>query len=128
MAMTVICHKMTDGDRREMHEHNQDPFSQLRALGSVLDQWIRHAVVWLIQAFVLMGLVEWFVQGPALTFAEALVVILVVAVVNTALMPLLIRLAVRFTAWLFPIVSFMLNAMTLVLPPNSPWWSRRCIW
>lgn len=90
-------------------------FSHVRATGSILDQGIRHAIVWLIQALVLLGLVDWFTLGPAPTYAEAVAVIIVVAIVNTALLPLLIRMAVGFFAWLFPAISFALNAMTLIL-------------
>ena len=90
-------------------------FRHLRALGTAVDRLIRHAIVWLIQALVLTGVVGLFTRDATPTLQEAFIIIVIIAMLNTAVLPVLIRLAVRVSAWLFPVITFGLNAGVLIL-------------
>lgn len=89
-------------------------FSHLRAVGTAADHLIRHALVLLVQALVLTALVGAFSDYDRPTLADALAVIVLVAALNSFVLPVLIQLAVHFAAWLFPPASFVLNAAALL--------------
>ncbi len=95
--------------------HRRRVFSGLRSLGHAANTVIRHVLVWLAQALVLTALVGAFTQDAVPTYTEALVGIVLIAAMNTAVMPSLIQLVVRFKAWLFPLITFLLNAAVLLL-------------
>lgn len=90
-------------------------FPGLRAIGSAADSLIRHVIVWVVQALVLTALIGAFNSDIVPTYAEALVGIVLIAAMNTIVQPVLIETVVRFGAWLFPIITFLLNAAVFLL-------------
>ncbi|HEU0164028.1 MAG TPA: phage holin family protein, partial [Thermomicrobiales bacterium] len=75
---------------------------------------VRHLIVWMVEALVLIGLAKW-IPGIRITgFGDALVVILALATINAFVMPGLFRIAVHMRAFLFPIATFFLDGSTLV--------------
>ena len=63
----------------------------------------------------LTGLVGALTSDVVPTYTEAFAGIILIAAINTAVQPVLIRLVVRFRAWLFPVVTFLLNAAAFLL-------------
>lgn len=90
-------------------------FPGLRAIGSAADTLIRHAIVWAVQALVLTALVGALTSDPVPSYTEAFVGIVLIAAINTVIQPGLIRAVVLFRAWLFPLITFLLNAAAFLL-------------
>jgi len=88
---------------------------RLKAVGSAADIAIRHAMVWVVQALVLTLMIGAFTDDAVPSYGEALIGIILIAGMNTAVQPALIGLVVRFKAWLFPVVTFLLNAAVFLL-------------
>ena len=80
------------------------------AMGSV-----KHAVVWIIEALVLSGVAGLSDQIDIRGFPTAMAVIVLIAAINTFAMPALIDLAVRVWTAVFPVASFAINGVALLL-------------
>ena len=96
-----------------------------RATGLVF----RHLLSWALQAFALVSMAGLF-QGIVVNdYDDAFVVIVVVAGVSSTVMPFLMRHAVKVKPFLFPIISFMLNAWALlILDQLMPGWKISNWW
>ena len=83
----------------------------------------RHLIVWSVEALVLVGLANWLPGITVTGFRDALVVVLLLATINTLIMPSLFRFAVRLRPVFYPLITFLLNAaMLLALDPVLPNW------
>ncbi|MGC4108240.1 MAG: phage holin family protein [Thermomicrobiales bacterium] len=101
----------------------------LRAGMNAFGVTVRHVVIWVVEALVLMWMAERFPGAYADTFLDAFVVVLVLATTNVLLTPLLLRFATRFPAWVFPILTFALNGVVLYLLDGViPGWNMEYIW
>lgn len=87
----------------------------LSALGPLANRLIRYGVAFLVLAAVFSAAVAWLVEGTPPSPRTSIIVMLALAVLNIALQPVFIWIAVRFWTWLFPIVSFALNAALVLL-------------
>jgi uncharacterized membrane protein YvlD (DUF360 family) len=84
---------------------------------------IQHLVVWALQAALLVAAAGWFETIAIQDYRDAFIGIVGLAAINTFVMPVLIRLAVRLRPALFPLVSFALNAgAVLALDAVLPGW------
>jgi uncharacterized membrane protein YvlD (DUF360 family) len=75
---------------------------------------IQHAVVWALQALLLLSISGWSETVDVETYDDALIGILAISAINASVMPTLIRLAIRVRSYLFPLVSFGLNAAAVL--------------
>ncbi len=110
----------------------QRPFSLRTALersGRVTELIVKHLIIWGAQALVLVAMTGLFAGIKVDDYTDALVVIVVVAGLNAAVMPAMLRFATRVTPLLFPLVTFLLNAWALLLLDQlmpgwmiSNWW------
>jgi len=98
-----------------MSSHPRSVVSTLKNFGLETGLFARHLLVWLCEAFLLIGLARWIPGLRVTAFSDALIVTLTLATVNAFVMPTLFRFAVRLRAFLFPLISFFLNGSTLVL-------------
>lgn len=90
---------------------------------------VRHLVIWIAEALVLLWMAERFPGAHADTFLDAFIVVLVLATVNVSIVPLILRFATRFPAWGYPIVTFLLNGLVLYLLDGIiPGWNMRYLW
>jgi len=87
---------------------------------------IQHVVVWALQAFLLVTSAGWFQSIEIQTYDDAFIGIVTVSAINAFVMPPLIQLAIRVRAFLFPIVSFGINAGLILLTDYFlPGWDIR---
>ena len=90
---------------------------------------VRHVVIWVAEALVLLWMAERFPGVYAHTFLAAFLVVLVLATVNVLITPLLLRFAARMPAWAYPVITFLLNGVVLyALDSALPGWEMRYIW
>lgn len=87
----------------------------LSALGPLANRLIRYGVALLVLAAIFSAAVAWLVEGTPPSLRTSIIVMLALAVLNTALQPLLINIAVRLWSWTFPALSFTLNAALVLL-------------
>ncbi|MGC4192845.1 MAG: phage holin family protein [Thermomicrobiales bacterium] len=106
------------------------PFAiSLRSLMNAFGVAVRHVIIWVVEALVLVWMAERFPGAYADTFRDALVVVLILATVNVLVTPVLLRFAARLPAWGYPIVTFLLNGVVLwMLDGILPGWNMRYIW
>ncbi|MBA3380237.1 MAG: phage holin family protein, partial [Chloroflexia bacterium] len=109
------------------------PPSSLRATlahsGRATEIMVKHLIIWVAQAVVLLSMAGLFETIEVKAFADAMIVIVVVAAIGTLVMPTLIRYAVRLKPILFPIITFLLYAWALLILDQmltgwriSNWW------
>lgn len=84
-------------------------------LGRVAMGLVKHAIVWIIEALVLSGVAGLSDQIDIRGFPIAMAVIVLIAAINTFAMPVLIDLAVRVWPLVFPVASFAINGVALLL-------------
>ncbi|HWK80207.1 MAG TPA: phage holin family protein, partial [Thermomicrobiales bacterium] len=87
----------------------------LRAIMNAFGVFVRHVVIWVVEALILVWMAERFPGAYADTFAAAFVVVLVLATLNVVITPLILRFAARLPAWGYPVVTFLLNGVVLYL-------------
>ena len=101
----------------------------LERSGRVTELAIKHLIVWATQALVLVSMAGLFPAIVVNDYTDALIVIMVVAAIGAVLMPSLFRWAVKLKPALYPIITFLLYAWTLLLLDQilpgwkiSNWW------
>jgi len=97
--------------------------------GRATEIMVKHLIIWVAQAVVLLSMAGLFETIEVKAFADAMIVIVVVAAIGTLVMPTLIRYAVRLKPILFPIITFLLYAWALLILDQmltgwriSNWW------
>ncbi len=95
----------------------------LERSGRLTELIVKHLIVWLVQALVLISMAGLFPAIMVYDFTDALIVIVVVAAIGALVMPGLIRGAVRLKPVFFPLISFLLYAWALLLLDQAlPGW------
>jgi len=101
----------------------------LRAIMNAFGVFVRHVVIWVVEALILVWMAERFPGAYADTFAAAFVVVLVLATLNVVITPLILRFAARLPAWGYPVVTFLLNGVVLYLLDGIvPGWDMEYLW
>jgi uncharacterized membrane protein YvlD (DUF360 family) len=103
--------------------------ASLARSGRVTEITIKHLIVWVAQAVVLLTMAGLFETIEVKDFADSMIVIVVAAAIGTLVMPTLIRYAVRLKPILFPVITFLLYAWALLILDQlltgwrtSNWW------
>ncbi|MDQ3657619.1 MAG: phage holin family protein, partial [Chloroflexota bacterium] len=95
----------------------------LERSGRATELVVKQLIVWSIQALVLLSMAGLFPSIMVNDFTDAMVVIMVVAMIGALVMPGLIRYAVRLKPLFFPLISFLLYAWSLLLLDQAlPGW------
>ncbi|MGB3330040.1 MAG: phage holin family protein, partial [Thermomicrobiales bacterium] len=90
---------------------------------------VRHVVIWVVEALVLIWMAERFPGAYADTFGAALTVVIILATANVLLTPILLRFATRLPAWTFPLITLLLNGVVLyALDGVLPGWNMTYLW
>ena len=87
----------------------------LERSGHFTELIVKHLIVWIVQALVLVSMAGLFPAIMVYDFTDAMIVIVVVAAIGALVMPGLIRYAVRLKPLFFPLISFLLYAWALLL-------------
>lgn len=88
------------------------------SLGPLANRLIRYGVALLVLALIFSLSVAWWLDVAPPSLDTSIAIMVSLAALNTLLQPVMIWIAVRFWAWMFPILSFLLNA-GLVLAVSS---------
>ena len=97
-----------------MH-HPSSIRTALEQSGQITNVVLKHLIIWVVQASVLVSLAGLFAGIMVHDYTDAFIVIVVVAGLNAVVMPAMLRFAIRVKPLLFPLITFMLNAWALLL-------------
>ncbi len=112
-----------------MNKHPSSLRAALERTSRFTELLIKHAIIWAAQAIVLLSMAGIFAGIVVNDYEDAIIVIVVTAGIGATVMPALFRLAVRFAPIIYPVITFLLYAWTLLLLDQvlpgwkiSNWW------
>jgi uncharacterized membrane protein YvlD (DUF360 family) len=112
-----------------MHKRPSSLRAALERTGRFTELLVKHAIIWAVQAIVLLSMAGIFVGIVVNDYEDAFIVIVVVAGIGSTLMPALFQVAVRLMPIVYPVVTFLLYAWALLLLDQvlpgwkiSNWW------
>jgi hypothetical protein len=100
----------------------------LSSLGPLANLLIRYGLALLVQAGAFSLAIAWLLEDSPPSLRLSMLVVVILAVLNTVLQPILTWISMRFWAWLFPIIAFVLNgALVLVVVDVTAGWGMRSL-
>jgi putative membrane protein len=86
----------------------------LSSLGPLANLLIRYGLALLVQAVAFSLAIAWLLDDSPPSLRTSVIVVVILAVLNTLLQPILTWISMRFWAWFFPVISFILNGSVVL--------------